>query len=125
MKLLIIDDHAILREGLAALLRQLGPDTEVLQAFDVPSGLELLDRHADLDVVLLDLALPGIGGLAAIQEFGARRPILPVVVLSSSEAPEHVRQALALGAVGYVPKSANPQTLLSALPLVLAGEVYV
>ena len=125
MKLLIVDDHAIVREGLAALLRQLGPDTVVLQAFDAAQGLGLVDVHADLDVVLLDLTLPGMGGLPAIQAFGARRPGLPVIVLSSTEAPATVRQALAAGALGYVPKSANPQTLLSAVRLVLAGDVYI
>jgi two-component system, NarL family, nitrate/nitrite response regulator NarL len=125
MKLLIVDDHAILREGLAALLQQFGPDTVVLQAVTVAEALALVDAHPDLAAVLLDLALPGMGGMPAIREFGARRPTLPVIVLSSSEAPAHVRQALASGALGYVPKSANPQTLLSALRLVLAGDVYV
>lgn len=125
VKLLIVDDHAIVREGLAALLRQLGPDVVVLQARDVPQGLDVLGRHPDLDLVLLDLTLPGIGGLAAIKEFGARQPGLAVMILSSSEDPEDVRRALSLGALGYVPKSANPQTLLSALQLVLAGDIYV
>lgn len=125
MKLLIVDDHPILREGLAALLRQVGPDTEVLQARDSAEGLALLDLNRDLDAVLLDLAMPGMGGMPAIQEFGRRRPDLPVVVLSSSEDPADVRQALALGALGYVPKSASPQTLLGALRLVLSGDVYV
>lgn len=125
VKLLIVDDHAIVREGLAALLRQLGPGVVVLQARDVPQGLDVLSQHPDLDLVLLDLMLPGIGGLAAIKEFGARQPGLPVMMLSSSEDPEDVRRALSLGALGYVPKSASPQTLLSALTLVLAGDIYV
>eukprot|EP00611_Tribonema_gayanum_P009419 TRINITY_DN19223_c0_g5_i1.p1 TRINITY_DN19223_c0_g5~~TRINITY_DN19223_c0_g5_i1.p1 ORF type:complete len:156 (-),score=36.41 TRINITY_DN19223_c0_g5_i1:5-472(-) len=125
VKLLIVDDHAIVREGLAALLRQLGPGVVVLQARDVAQGLDVLSGHPDLDLVLLDLMLPGIGGLAAIKEFGARQPGLAVMMLSSSEDPEDVRRALSLGALGYVPKSASPQTLLSALQLVLAGDIYV
>jgi len=125
MKLLIVDDHAILREGLAALLQQLGPDTVVLQAGDVAQGLAQVDAHPDLDLVLLDLALPGMGGLPAIREFGARRPGLPVIVLTSTEAPETARSALMSGALGYVPKSASPQTLLSAVRLVLGGDVYI
>jgi two-component system nitrate/nitrite response regulator NarL len=68
--------------------------------------------------------MPG-GGMAAIRALAARRPLLPIIVLSSSEAPEDVRQALAAGAVGYLPKSAAAQTMLSALRLVLAGEIYV
>jgi two-component system, NarL family, nitrate/nitrite response regulator NarL len=125
MKLLIVDDHAILREGLAAMLRQAGPDTEVLQAGDGAEGLRLAQLHHDLDAVFLDLEMPGGGGMSAVPEFGRQRPELPVIVLSSSEEPQDVRRALALGALGYVPKSAAPQTLLSALTLVLSGNVYV
>lgn len=125
MKLLIVDDHAILREGLAAMLRQAGPDTEVLQAGDGAEGLRMADAHLDLDAVFLDLQMPGLDGMSVVPEFGRRRPELPVIVLSSSEDPQDVRRALALGALGYVPKSAPPQTLLSALQLVLSGNIYV
>jgi DNA-binding NarL/FixJ family response regulator len=125
MKLLIVDDHAILREGLAAMLRQAGPDTEVLQAGDGAEGVRLAETHQDLDAVFLDLEMPGVDGMSAVPELGRRRPDLPVIVLSSSEDPQDVRRALALGALGYVPKSAAPQTLLSALALVLSGNVYV
>lgn len=125
MKLLIVDDHAILREGLAAMLRQAGPDTEVLQAADGAEGVRMAELHADLDAVFLDLQMPGVGGMSAVPEFGRRRPELPVIVLSSSEDPHDVRRALALGALGYVPKSAPPRTLLAALQFVLAGNIYV
>jgi DNA-binding NarL/FixJ family response regulator len=125
MKLLIVDDHPVLREGLAALLRQAADRTEVLQASDDAAGLDLAERHPDLDAVFLDLNMPGAGGMPAIQEFGRRRPDLPVIVLSSSEDPQDIRRALALGALGYIPKSAAPRTILSALQLVLSGSVYV
>jgi two-component system nitrate/nitrite response regulator NarL len=125
MKLLIVDDHPVLREGLAALLRQAGPDTAVLSAGDSEQGLGIADAHLDLDAVILDLAMPGIDGMSAILEFGKRRPQLPVIVLSSSEDPRDVRRALASGALGYIPKSASPQTLLAALQFVLSGNVFV
>lgn len=125
MKLLIVDDHAILREGLAAMLRQVGPDTVVLQAGDAAEGLRIAEAEADLDAVFLDLEMPVSGGMSAIPEFGRRRPEVPVIVLSSSEDPRDVRHALALGALGYVPKSYPPRTLLSALQLVLSGNIYV
>lgn len=125
MKLLIVDDHAIVREGLAAMLRQARPDTEVLQAGAGAEALGLAMRHPDLDAVFLDLRMPGMDGLSVVQEFGKIRPALPVIVLSSSENPSEVRQALAMGALGYVPKSAQAQTLLLALELVLSGNVYV
>jgi two-component system, NarL family, nitrate/nitrite response regulator NarL len=125
MKLLIVDDHPVVREGLAALLRQAGPDTAVLLAGDSAEGLSLAEAHPDLDAVILDLAMPGSDGLSAILKFGKRRPQLPVIILSSSEDPRDVRRALASGALGYIPKSAPRRTILAALQFVLAGNVYV
>ncbi len=125
MKLLIIDDHPVVRDGLAALLRQLGPEVTVLLAEGVSQGLSLADVHPDLDVVILDLAMPGSDGFAALHEFGRLQPQLPVVVLSSSEDPRDVRRALASGALGYIPKSAPPRTILAAVQFVLAGNVYI
>jgi two-component system nitrate/nitrite response regulator NarL len=125
MKLLIVDDHPVLRDGLAALLMQIGPDTTVLQARDANEGIALVDNHPDLDVVILDLAMPGMEGLQALSEFGRKRPDLPVIVLSSSEDPRDVRRALASGALGYVPKSASQHVLLSAIRLVLNGDLYI
>lgn len=125
MKYLIVDDHAVLRGGMKALLAQCVADVVVLEAADGDEALRVIADHADLDAVLLDLEMPGMGGFAAIEAFGRQRPNLPVIVLSSSEDPQQVRRALASGALGYVPKSANPKVLLSALQLVLEGNVYV
>ena len=110
MKLLIIDDHSIMRAGLAALLAQSSDGIEVLQAGDAPSGISEIERNPDLDAVFLDLNMPGQDGMSALREIGKRHPDLPVILLSSSEDPEDVRRALAAGALGYLPKSANPQT---------------
>jgi two-component system nitrate/nitrite response regulator NarL len=125
MKLLIVDDHALLREGLVALLQQLGPDTTVIEARSASEAILLLNDHPDLDVVLLDLMMPGMRGLDALSEFGRIRPDLPVIVLSSSEDPSDVRQALAAGALGYVPKSAGKRLLVSAIQMVMNGDRYV
>ncbi len=125
MKLLIVDDHAILREGLVALLRQFEQGADVLQASDTTEGLRLAEAHPDLDAVFLDLNMPNQGGMEVIPVFAQRCPKLPVIVLSSSEDPGDVRLALKAGAFGYVPKSASPRNILSALRLVLSGEIYV
>lgn len=125
MKLLIVDDHAILREGLVALLQQFEQGADVLQASDTAEGLRLAEAHPDLDVVFLDLNMPDQGGMQVIPTFAKSCPQLSVIVLSSSEDPNDVRLALKSGAVGYVPKSASPKNILSALRLVLAGEIYV
>lgn len=125
MKLLVIDDHPVFRDGMAALLRQAADETTVLQAPECATALDIIDANADLDAVFVDLMMPGMTGDIAVREFGKRRPDLPVIVLSSSENPSDVRRALNAGALGYIPKSANPQTLLSALKLVLTGNIYV
>jgi two-component system, NarL family, nitrate/nitrite response regulator NarL len=125
MKLLVVDDHPIVRDGLAALLGRLGPDTVVLQVGDAARALAMAVEHADLDIVILDIAMPGMDGLRALSEFGRVRPELPVIVISASEDARDAREALAKGALGYVPKSASQHTLLSAIRLVLDGDLYV
>jgi two-component system, NarL family, nitrate/nitrite response regulator NarL len=125
MRLLIVDDHSLLRDGLSALLQQLGPDTHVFAAADGAGAIETVERETNLDAVIVDLGLPGMDGASLIEVFGTKRPDLPVIVLSASESAADVRRVMALGALGYVPKSANPDTLLSAIKLVLSGEIYV
>jgi two-component system nitrate/nitrite response regulator NarL len=125
MKLLVIDDHPGVRHGLAALLEQSLGETTVLVASSSEEGLALAGLHSDLDAAFLDLMMPGLTGMSAIRLFGEKHPALPVIVLSSSDDPDDVRRALANGALGYVPKSAAAQTIISALRLVLSGEIYV
>lgn len=130
MQLLIVDDHRVVREGVAAMLMQgFGGTTHVHHAPNLATALRIVAEHDDIQLVLLDLFLPGDGGpnagFAGIEAFGRAAPQLPIVILSSSEDPRDVRRALASGALGYIPKSANPDTLTAALDLVLKGEVYV
>jgi two-component system, NarL family, nitrate/nitrite response regulator NarL len=125
MKLLVVDDHPVFREGLAALLQHARPDTTVIKARDTREALQLVRENDDLDAVFVDLRMPGMGGEVAVREIAARRPALPVIVISSSESPRDVHMALNAGARGYIPKSADPNTLLAALNLVLTGNIYV
>jgi len=124
VKLLVVDDQALVREGIAALLASHDPEAVILQASDAAEGLALVSGHPDLAAVFLDLAMPG-GGMPVIGEFGRRRPDVPVIVLTATDDPVKARQAFELGALGFVTKSASPQTLLAALRLVLAGETFV
>jgi DNA-binding NarL/FixJ family response regulator len=125
MKLLMIDDHPMLRSGLAAVLAQAEPQAVIWQAADAQQGLDIAGRERDLDAILLDLVLPGMDGFDAIKALTRLCPAVPIVVISSSERAEDVRRAFGLGARGYIMKSASPHSLLTALHLVLAGELYV
>ena len=130
MKILIVDDHAVVREGVAAVLRQAFEAIAVLFAADITAAIASADTNPDLDMVLLDLVMPGVSGpgvsgLTGLIAFASQHPAIPVIVLSSSEAEADVRGALAHGALGYVAKSARPATLVAAVRLVLSGEIYV
>lgn len=130
MKMLIVDDHPILREGFAEILRQAYSHLTVFQARNVDEGLEIAGQNQDLDAIFLDLNFSSsgetsLGGIAAIPLFLKRCGNAPIIILSSSENPADVQRALSQGAMGYVAKSANAQTVLSALKLVLSGNVYL
>ncbi|MEW5685446.1 MAG: response regulator transcription factor [Pseudomonadota bacterium] len=124
MKVLVVDDHALVRQGLAALLAGQGVVSAVVHAGGVAEALSMIDAHTDLEAVLLDLRLAGEDGVEAVGHIALRRPDLPVLILSSSEDPADVRRALDAGALGYVPKSASPETLMSAVESVLAGDIF-
>jgi len=125
MKLLICDDHALFRAGLALVLRDLEPATVLLDSAGAADTFRLVDEHPDLDLVLMDLNMPGMDGLAALVELRARHPALPVVIVSGSEQHADVRAAIDRGASGFIPKSSSAPVLLAALRLILSGGVYV
>lgn len=125
MKILITDDHALFREGLRHVLLELSEEVEVLEAANGRTALALADQHPDMDIVLLDLNMPDIDGLAVLKRLSEKHPTLPAVVLSASTSRNDMQRALAVGALGYIPKESTGPVMLNALRLVLAGGVYV
>jgi two-component system, NarL family, nitrate/nitrite response regulator NarL len=125
LKVLVIDDHPLVQEGVSAALESLADKVTVMAARDAEQGLALAAEHPDLDLVLLDLALPGMSGFNLIGKLHERLPSLPVVVLSALEDPENVRHAINAGAMGFVPKSAATRVLIEVLQQVLEGNVTV
>lgn len=123
----MVDDHALVREGLAQVLQGLCANeaVEVLQAPDCARAFELAQAHPELDLVLLDYHLPDMDGLAALTTLGQRHPELPVVILSGSANPGIMQRALERGAAGFITKSGLSEDLLGALRRVLAGEVVM
>jgi len=125
LKLLIIDDHPLFREGVGTALKALDHDIHVVLAADAEQGFAAAAAHPDLDLALLDLALPGIHGFVAIRELRLRFPFLPIVVVSALENAPNARRALSAGAAGFIPKSSPTQTVIEALREVLSGGTYL
>ena len=125
MKILVCDDHALFREGLELVLAQLDAAVQLESVESAELALARVAADDTLELVLLDLQLPGMGGFAALDVLRRDHPSVPVVVLSASESPADVRAALERGASGFIPKSTRGSVLLSALRLVLAGGIYV
>lgn len=125
MKILVVDDHALVREGIAAVLLQSISGAQILHARDGQSMTAQLTEHSDVALVLLDLKLPEADGHTLLEDLIWRHPELKVIMVSSSESPSDVQRALALGARGYVAKSSASETLRAAIDLVLAGQIYV
>jgi DNA-binding NarL/FixJ family response regulator len=125
MKILVVDDHVLIREALRGVLRELDTDAAVLEAADYRHGLALIEQDGGVALVLLDLNLPDRDGFAALADLRERHPAVAVVVLSGFHSRDNVLRALDLGAMGFIPKSAPREVMLAALRLVLSGGVYV
>lgn len=123
MNILIVDDHAIVRAGLRRLFRGIF-DGDVLEAATGREALALARGHA-LDLVLLDMNLPELGGLELLSRLAAVAPNLPVLVLSMHAEPLYVTRAMDAGARGYVSKNIAPEELVAAIRQVAAGGRYV
>lgn len=125
MNVLVIDDHALVREALHGVLRELQADASVVEAGDWRQAAQAIERSPDLALVLLDLGLPDRDGFEVLAELRARLPAVSVIVLSARHDRASVARALALGASGYIPKSATREVMRSALNLVFAGGMYI
>ncbi len=125
MQILIVDDHTLFRAALLHVLKQLDGNVLVHEAANTGEASNLLSHRRNLDLVLLDIDLPGQDGLSALPGMREQAPTVPIVVLSGSESSQHVKAALESGAVGYIPKSCSGHEMLAALRIVLQGDIYV
>lgn len=125
MKILLVDDHQLFREGVALLLRRLASDVEILQAPSCEEAFELCRTSSGIDLLLLDLNLRGLSGLEGLRVLRERHPEIPVVVMSSVEDAATVREAIDCGAMGFIHKSSSSEIMLNALNLVMAKGIYL
>lgn len=125
MKILVADDHAMIREGVSDTLRQTFTDVTIHEAENASAILDLLNAEHGFNVAMVDLFMPDTNGFSFLRKLCNNYPELPVIVLSASENPHHVAKALDSGAVGYIPKSASKDVMISAIRLVLSGGIYI
>lgn len=124
LKLLVVEDHALVREGLLATLKNLGEETQTFGVQDANEAIAVLEAE-DIDMVILDLMLPGTKGQTFLPVVRRRFPTVPVVILSALDDADTVARAMKAGASGFVSKSGSSSDLLEALRVVLSGESYL
>jgi len=125
MRILFADDHHLVREAIATYLMRVAPDISCTQASDFQQVRERLADDANFDLVILDYRMPGMNGLAGLDEVKSLLPGVPVVILSGAMEADEAGRALERGAAGVIMKSLHGTALLTALRLIAAGETYV
>lgn len=127
VNVLVVEDHALVREGLLQTLRKLEGDVDCTGVRDAEEALALLEREGSekFDLCLLDLMLPGLNGMGCLGVLRKRYPDMPIVIISALDDRSTVDRAMRAGASGFVSKSSPGEVLLSALQQVLAGEIYI
>jgi DNA-binding NarL/FixJ family response regulator len=122
MKILIVDDHALVRRGLHYVVKEGFPDAEVTEAESAAAALEHIHNGKEIDLALVDVRMPDLDGLELLRALKADRPDMPVVMLSTYDNAPYVKRALADGASGYLLKDATPEDLSQAINVALSGS---
>jgi DNA-binding NarL/FixJ family response regulator len=125
MKFLVVDDHALIRDAMRGVLKELKDEAIVLEAASSRQAMDLIPQHPDLALILLDLQLPDRDGIEAMGELRELYPAISVVMLSAFNDRDNVVRALDNGALGFIPKTDSREVLLGALRLILAGGTYI
>jgi len=124
-QVLIADDHPLFREAIARVIDDGFPGSTLLEASDLDTALAMAGRHDDLDLVLLDLNMPGMQGLGGLVRLRNLFPTLPAVIVSAEEEKRVILQTITYGAVGFITKSTPRKQMIQALEQVLAGSIYL
>jgi two-component system, NarL family, invasion response regulator UvrY len=124
LRVLIADDHAIVRKGLREILREAAEATTVGEASNGPEALDRV-RGAEWDVVVLDITMPGMNGLEVLKQLKQSHPALPVLMLSMHSGQHYVTGSLKAGASGYLNKETAPEELVTAIHTAIAGGTYI
>lgn len=123
MKVLIADDHWVVRESLKQVTKQVSQNFEPIEASDFREAMAKLESEDNIGLMLIDLVMPGFEEFEGIKLLRQRFPEVPVVVISIHEDPERVLEAIRNGVIGYIPKSAGGEEIVRSLTRVISGEV--
>ena len=124
-RLVIADDHPLFRDALRQAVGSVVPSARIEEAGSFEELTALLDQDSDVDLVLLDLTMPGISGFSGLIYLRAQFPAIPVVIVSASDDGGTIRQSLDFGASGFIPKRFGVDTLRDAIMKVLGGDIWV
>lgn len=124
MTILIADDHWVVRESLKQVARGIDASVDIKEAATLEEAVAILDGPAPVNLILIDLVMPGVKDFEGLELLRRRFPNIPVAVISIHEDPDYVRQAIQNGVIGYIPKSANAEEIRRALTRIFDGEVY-
>lgn len=125
MKLLHLDDHVLFSEGLSAVFKQQNKNLTVLSVYTVEDAFKKLTENDDIDVIIIDLYLPGLDGYAFLQGLEERHIFIPAVILSATVDLWKIRKALKAGASGFIPKTYSINPIISILERIMAGEIVI
>ncbi|WP_135078804.1 response regulator transcription factor [Terasakiella sp. SH-1] len=124
-KFLVADDHPLFRDALKQVIDGRWDDAEIVEVSDLDSAQEVAQNDDDLDMILLDLNMPGAEGFSGLLSLRNYAPMLPVVIVSAEESPDVIQRALTCGALGFIPKSSSKERIGEAIQAVLSGNSFV
>ncbi len=122
MRIMVVDDHALVRRGMAYVVKEGFPEADVIEAESSAAALEVFHGGTEIDLALVDVRMPDLDGLELLRAIKAEWPSVPVIMLSTYENAPYVKRALADGAAGYLLKDATPEDLSQAINVAMSGS---
>jgi len=125
MKVLIVDDHALIREALHAVLKQVKREATIFEASNGDQAMHIVEENPDISLILLDVNLPDRDGFSVLRELRDRYATIAIIIISSSNDQDAVKRAFKLGALGFITKTTAREVMLNAIELVFSGGIYI
>ena len=125
LRILLADDHTLIRENLGEFLEKLEPGTTVIEAESFDQAQKLASGSGKIDLIILDLMMPGMDGLNGLKSMLKKYPEVPIVMLSGTAKNEVIIDAMKMGARGFIPKTISGKAMRNAIRLILSGDTYM